>query len=451
MEADELPWTGERLVPSLAGQIASEHLHRYALACDMAEGRDVLDIACGEGYGSALLAKRARSVVGVDIDKAAVDHAQRKYGGDRARFLVGQCTAIPLPDASVDMVVSFETIEHIREHDVFLSEVRRVLRSGGLVVISTPERGEYDRSLAAQNPFHVKELSREEFESLLRGRFRHTAVFSQRFCASSVVLGDRYDGTMQVGSYSGGYGKVAFSEKMVLPTYFIAFCSDAPLPELRAGIFEFTERRPEGAAVGSEPCLQVFADAGAGYHESASMRQTIAGGDWQTVTIRHLEQMPTAVSRRIRIDPVNRTGVVTLSKIRIFREKDGTALYVADSGPAFARIDLSGGLLAPFNGKEMVILAATSDPQLYLPPLGDPGPDPYSLEVTMKFAAGDEAVFQEISHLIGTLHGAIASAGHLIGTLHGAIASAEAWQKRSWVKRAFHRWQSPLADTGRST
>ena len=449
-EAGELPWTGERLVPSLAGQIASEHLHRYALACDLAEGRDVLDIACGEGYSSALLAQRARSVVGVDIDKAAVDHAQRKYGGDRARFLEGQCTAIPLPDASVDMVVSFETLEHIREHDVFLSEIRRVLRSGGIVVISTPERGEYDRSLAAHNPFHVKELSREEFESLVKQKFRHAAFFSQRFCTSSVVLGEGYGGEVRVGSYSGGYGKIDFSERLASPTYFIACCSDAALPELRAGIFEFTERLPKGPAAESDWYLQVFADAGAGYDESASMRQTLAGDDWQTVTIRHLEGMPTAGSRRIRIDPVNGRGVVTVSKIRIFREQDGTTLYVADSGPEFARLELLGGLAAPSNGREMVLLAVTSDPQLHLPPLGELGSSPYHLEVTMRFTAGDEAVLQAISQFVASQQREIASQQGQILSLQGVIDSAEAWQRRSWVKRVFHRWRSPLANTDRS-
>ncbi len=80
---NDLPWTGERLVTSLSGQIVFEHLHRYAIACVLAEGKDVLDIACGEGYGSALLGSRARSVIGVDADDRAVQHANGKYGRQR--------------------------------------------------------------------------------------------------------------------------------------------------------------------------------------------------------------------------------------------------------------------------------------------------------------------------------------------------------------------------------
>ena len=143
MGEKELPWTRERLVPTLAGGIACEHLHRYAIAREVVAGRDVLDIACGEGYGSALLAQSAKSVVGVDVDPNAVAHAASKYGGGNARFLHGECVAIPAGEASVDVVVSFETIEHISEHEVFLSEIRRVLRPGGLVIISTPERENY--------------------------------------------------------------------------------------------------------------------------------------------------------------------------------------------------------------------------------------------------------------------------------------------------------------------
>ena len=156
MESKELPWTGERLVPALRGDIALEHLHRYAIATALAAGLDVLDIASGEGYGSQLLASRSRSVVGVDIAPEAVRHAQAKYSRANLSFLEGSCTAIPLPDASVDVVVSFETIEHIQEHEQFLAEVLRVLRKDGQLLISTPERSNYDATLASTNPFMDK-------------------------------------------------------------------------------------------------------------------------------------------------------------------------------------------------------------------------------------------------------------------------------------------------------
>src|SRR6266446_10480472 len=75
----QLPWTGERYIPELAGEIQLEHVHRYLLALEYAPGKDVLDIACGEGFGSAILAKSARSVIGVDIAREAVEHAAHRY------------------------------------------------------------------------------------------------------------------------------------------------------------------------------------------------------------------------------------------------------------------------------------------------------------------------------------------------------------------------------------
>src|SRR5688572_26846827 len=110
-------WTGERLVTTLGGDLVAEHLHRYALAREWAPGREVLDLACGEGYGSALLADVARSVTGVDVDPSAVAHAAAKYPRSNLRFLSGSATAIPLPDAAVDLAVSFETIEHLADHE----------------------------------------------------------------------------------------------------------------------------------------------------------------------------------------------------------------------------------------------------------------------------------------------------------------------------------------------
>src|SRR3569832_840889 len=106
-------WTGERFVPELQGNIAEEHLHRYALAGVLTKGMRVLDVASGEGYGSALLARSAASVLGVEIDAASVAHAQGRYRMPNLEFRQGNALAIPAPDAEFDAVVSFETIEHL--------------------------------------------------------------------------------------------------------------------------------------------------------------------------------------------------------------------------------------------------------------------------------------------------------------------------------------------------
>ena len=128
--------TGERFMPDYPGDWSPEHYHRYFLARELVEGKRVLDIASGEGYGSAILAQLAKHVTGVDISQKAVDAARDKYKKDNLDYVCGSVTAIPLPDHSVDMVVSFETIEHLTEQTEMLAEIRRVLIPEGILVIS---------------------------------------------------------------------------------------------------------------------------------------------------------------------------------------------------------------------------------------------------------------------------------------------------------------------------
>ena len=135
-----LPWTGERYVPQVTGQIQLEHIHRYLLAREYANEKDVLDIACGEGYGSAILAETARSVVGVDIAAEAVRHAATRYRRDNVQFRLGSCIKIPLDSHSMDLVVSFEALEHLDEHKAMMAEIKRVLRPSGVLLISSPDK-----------------------------------------------------------------------------------------------------------------------------------------------------------------------------------------------------------------------------------------------------------------------------------------------------------------------
>lgn len=102
--------------------------HRYLRPVTYANGKDVLDIACGEGYGSSMLADVAKSVIGVDIAEEAIAHASTQYAASNLAFRQGNAAEIPLEDASVDLVVSFETIEHHDRHEDMLREIKRVLR-----------------------------------------------------------------------------------------------------------------------------------------------------------------------------------------------------------------------------------------------------------------------------------------------------------------------------------
>jgi ubiquinone/menaquinone biosynthesis C-methylase UbiE len=184
----DLPFTGERFVPGVRGEIWLEHWHRYHFAARFAAGKRVVDAACGEGYGSALLARTAASVVGADISAEAIAHAQSAYGGTpNLSFVRAPCTKLPVADASTDLFVSFETVEHIREQEDFLDEIARVLAPDGMLLLSCPNKREYSDRRAFANEFHVKELYREELESLLARRFRHTRWYGQRPSFFSVI------------------------------------------------------------------------------------------------------------------------------------------------------------------------------------------------------------------------------------------------------------------------
>src|SRR5262249_7600506 len=141
--AADLPEDGERYLPWMTDPtISYEHLHRYWFARALARGRRVLDLGSGEGYGSALLAEVAASVTGLDLDPRAVAHARSRYARPNLEFCEGSMTAVPL-EGPFGVVVCFEAIEHIAEHDALLSEVKRLLEPGGLFIVSTPDKKVY--------------------------------------------------------------------------------------------------------------------------------------------------------------------------------------------------------------------------------------------------------------------------------------------------------------------
>jgi len=223
-----LSFSGERLTSELGGQTEIEHLHRYLLARDFCRGKDVLDIASGEGYGSAILAQVAASVIGVDVSAEAAAHAAANYASDRLRFLQGSALAIPIDSFSIDIVVSFETIEHFDGHDRFLSEIKRVLRPGGRLIISTPDRDNYSPVDQPANPFHVLEMTRDEFADLLGGHFAHVAVSWQRAVYGSVLIpGTGVPIANDALTFERrGSAHFEMSTGYPRPQYLVAVCSD---------------------------------------------------------------------------------------------------------------------------------------------------------------------------------------------------------------------------------
>lgn len=183
-----IEFTGERFVPTEQGVIRQEHLHRYAWCLPLVKGKDVLDVASGEGYGSAMLAANARSVRGVDISHDAVAHAAERYAAlPNLAYVQGSAAAIPLADDSVDVVVSFETIEHLMEQEEMMAEIRRVLRPDGIVVMSSPNKEVYSDRAGYHNDFHVKELYQAEFEALVGRYFPASRLCGHRMAVCSTI------------------------------------------------------------------------------------------------------------------------------------------------------------------------------------------------------------------------------------------------------------------------
>jgi SAM-dependent methyltransferase/glycosyltransferase involved in cell wall biosynthesis len=231
----QLPWTGERYIPQITGEIQLEHIHRYLLAREYAEDKEVLDIACGEGFGSAILAKSARSVVGVDISTEVINHAAIRYRLDNVEFRQSSCAAIPLNDHSIDLVVSFETIEHHDEHLAMMAEIKRVLRPEGVLIISSPDKNEYSIKPNYHNPFHARELFKEEFEGLIRAYFKNLDFLAQRIVYGSGILPEK--GVFRITDYDIK-DTTSGSSRLARPRYLIAMASDEALPVLSGGLLE---------------------------------------------------------------------------------------------------------------------------------------------------------------------------------------------------------------------
>jgi O-antigen biosynthesis protein len=245
--SSRLKFTGERFLPELRGEIAYEHLHRYALCLSVVAGKTVLDIASGEGFGSSMLARTARSVAGVDIDETSIAHAQATYGSvcNNLSFVRGDCYEIPSANAAFDVVVSFETIEHIADQGRMLTEVRRVLKPNGLFICSTPDKDIYSLHRDYVNEFHVKELSRPEFESLIGAHFKYSKYYGQRMgLASFITSSEANEAASRTARSFAAFTRehntaVEGAADLLLPRYCLAFCSDHALtvPQVAPSIF----------------------------------------------------------------------------------------------------------------------------------------------------------------------------------------------------------------------
>ena len=178
--------------------ILSLHQVRYEFAKPFCAGGTALDVACGAGYGTDLLAGPARYAIGLDLDEAAIGFARKQYARPGLRYLVGDAQALPFAARSFDVVISFETIEHLPDIDRYLREVQRLLTPGGTYIVSTPKvRRTTHRP---KNPHHTVEYSVEDFRRVLETHFADVELYGQvrvqsrmhRWLQRADVLGVRH-------------------------------------------------------------------------------------------------------------------------------------------------------------------------------------------------------------------------------------------------------------------
>ncbi|VBA37107.1 putative S-adenosylmethionine-dependent methyltransferase [Mycobacterium innocens] len=163
-----LTLTGERTIPDLDVENYWFRRHEvvYQRLAPRCAGRDVLEAGCGEGYGADLIAEVARRVVAIDYDETAVAHVRSRY--PRVDVMQANLAELPLPDASVDVVINFQVIEHLWDQGGFVRECARVLRPSGLLMVSTPNRITFSPGRDTPiNPFHTRELNPDELIELL--------------------------------------------------------------------------------------------------------------------------------------------------------------------------------------------------------------------------------------------------------------------------------------------
>src|SRR5689334_3679792 len=196
--ADTLELTGERTVPGLDVENYWFRRHEvvYQRLAGHCTGRDVLEAGCGEGYGADLIADVARTVVGVDYDEHTVAHVRARY--PRVDVRHGNLAALPLPDASVDVVVNFQVIEHLWDQHQFVAECARVLRPSGELLMSTPNRITFSPGRDTPlNPFHTRELNAGELDELLTSEgFSVEAMLGVFHGPQLVELDERHGGSI---------------------------------------------------------------------------------------------------------------------------------------------------------------------------------------------------------------------------------------------------------------
>ena len=242
----------ERVVPNdnKTRFLFQEHSLRYLFASQFVKSKTVLDAACGTGYGaSMMLDAGAKKVVGIDNSAEAIEYCKKNYKKDNLEFKTEECEKINL-DVPFDIVVSFETIEHLKKQSHFVSEVKRILKDDGVFIVSTPNKETYP----AGNPYHFREFTESEFKSFLGKYFSNVTIFYQYYpssmaiCKPMDVMDDLKINFFDITKFKIDSSNKEFNLNNTTGLFFIAICSNSTIENIDNKLYFFKETNDQSSS-----------------------------------------------------------------------------------------------------------------------------------------------------------------------------------------------------------
>ena len=241
---DPIDVTGEVISPDHQNitPLFMRHMAVYRYFAGFIKGKKTLEVGFGEGYGSYYLADVAKDLTGMDVSQALLEHARTKYDRKNLYFIKGDATSIPFSEGSMEVVVSSQVLEHVKDYMRSIREVHRVLAPGGIALIATPNR---KAMLDGVNPYHYKEFSAGELETALRKVFREVTV-------AGLFGSARY---MEIKAAEQGYARKLLDIDFLRLRRLVPRAVIKPFYKMA---FEAVNRRTEGASKGASITIDDF-------------------------------------------------------------------------------------------------------------------------------------------------------------------------------------------------
>ncbi|MBY9077524.1 class I SAM-dependent methyltransferase [Paenibacillus sp. CGMCC 1.18879] len=373
-----MEYTGERFVLGKAeGEIEVEHLHRYNAILDLVSGKKVLDIACGEGFGTAILARKATDIWGVDISQEAISYASEKYKRYNLKYQQGSIESLDFVNDFFDIIVSFETIEHVEEvvQDKFLKEASRVLKDEGILVISTPDKYLYTDLPKHQNPYHLKEFYFSEYKDFLEKQFKYVEFYNQNFGEYGLLVKRNENSDEQIRLIN-----TALSQRE--GKYIVAVCSNKELPQTLAisSLFENKITNEPQNNTEDDFAQLYWLNGEEGFNESNSKKIKFSyGEEFQTYCF----TVPSTSLGNIRLDIGNNPAVFEIKKDIIIKYNDTALIRPIEIVDSLGVIELA------HESNTLQFISMSKDPQLILEGLIPSHDGELSIYIEMKVSPFD--------------------------------------------------------------